>query len=166
MSNPAPHVSQTRTGTSKSKANVNPTSTGKTIYQYAINAILAANYLLHNHPRHVQYRKTQGKSRKSVLDARHFSNPFYEDLPRPPSPPTPSPRHERTVRHEKVVGRHKHAQTSIDPYSQDRYRDNSHYRARSEAHSAACREPSPSKAQRSEAWTRIRSVSSSKPVLQ
>jgi hypothetical protein len=159
MSNPASSVPQTRTGTSKNKPNVNPTSTGRTVYQYAIIAFLAANYLLHSHPRHIRHRETQKKASKSAPDAGHFSNPFYEDLPRPPSPPLPSPGHERDTRnHEKLVGPYGRAENLHNRYPRSIYRENPHYRARSGLHKAVSRELSPSGAQRSEAWTCIRSV--------
>lgn len=52
--------------TGPSQLPMNPTSMGKTIYLCMMMSLLALNHLLDDHPRHVQYRKTQQHDKASA----------------------------------------------------------------------------------------------------
>ncbi|KAF1847380.1 uncharacterized protein K460DRAFT_402740 [Cucurbitaria berberidis CBS 394.84] len=61
-----------RTETAKasgSKLNVNPTSAGTTVWEYAILIYLAASHLLTDNPRHIQYRESVKDAKKTTQDA-------------------------------------------------------------------------------------------------
>jgi hypothetical protein len=61
--------------TSHQEITKNPTSTGTTVWEYAVLLYLVLNYILQDSPRHVQYREKATQDQKSSSSTKHSQKP-------------------------------------------------------------------------------------------
>lgn len=115
----------------------NSTSTATTVWEYAVLLYLALNYLLRDNPRHVQYREKSKAAHHNGLKSDRESNSGYQVHKRSHTIPTQSyfqPHNKR---------RDGHHDEHVYPFTTDPKSPNLNI----------------SRAQKSEAWGRIRAVS-------
>jgi hypothetical protein len=139
----------------------NSTSTATTVWEYAVLLYLALNYLLRDNPRHVQYREKVRQSERSTWSTRHDRQPF--DPPKHQSKAA----HHNGLKSDRESNSgyqvHKRSQTIptqsyFQPHNKrrDGHHDEHVYPFTTDPKSPNL---NISRAQKSEAWGRIRAVS-------
>lgn len=149
--------SQQSTQASSSESLANPTSLGATLCQYAIIAYEGALYLLHDNPRHVQYRDSLTRYRDGTVGAGRSQIASIGDTGPTSTSRKSSTQHQSTARTAKSHYRPK------SPTAPQSSRGHCHVHS-GEMNSTldTVQRPEPSKAQMSEAWMRLRPISGSR----
>ncbi|KAH7359659.1 hypothetical protein BKA66DRAFT_472566 [Pyrenochaeta sp. MPI-SDFR-AT-0127] len=134
----------------------NPTSCGATVAQYATLLYLAAHYLLHDDPRHVQYRDAVRHAQGGTPNAGHDQSAPIGDARPSPITPNPSTLQRSSVG---VDGASFHFPSGRSPLLSAPWRSNydCHIRTRERRSKPdGTNRPEPSKTQMNEAWMRMR----------
>jgi hypothetical protein len=157
MKQSRPHTSRA----SSSGQPANPTSTKATIYQYTVIALVVVYHLLDDHPRHIKYRETHGKSSTSSPRSKNDKN-RHTRASRTPS----SSECGNTTRDCKNVEQQPHrSATQPRPRQPDLHRGIALRQKVFYPDSVIGEDTTPSITQRSQAWSRLRSAIPSKYVF-